>query len=246
MKPEMHIFRDSGEMATFLAEKLLEFILLSSKKNQKVNIALSGGNTPELFYRRLSSLAAVKSPKINWEPVHFFWGDERCVPPGHAESNFGMANRALLRTIEIPEKNIHRIYGENKPEEEAIRYSSELRLNLPLRNGTPRFDWIFLGLGEDGHTASIFPDRLDLLYSVKECEVAHHPTSGQKRITVTGKVLINASNISFLVTGGAKKIKVMEILKDYINAKKYPAYFIKPVSGELEWLLDFAAAELIK
>ncbi len=245
MKPQVHIFRDAGEMATHLAEKFIQHVEVLSRQKKQINIALSGGKTPELFFRRLSSLAAVKSNKFNWGPVHFYWGDERCVPPTNPESNFGLTNRTFLRTINIPSENIHRIHGENTPVDEIKRYSDEIRAHLPLRNGTPIFDWIFLGLGEDGHTASIFPDQLNLLYSPKDCEIAKHPSTGQNRITLTGKVLINADFISFLVTGSNKKVKVMEILKEHDNAKKYPAFFIKPVSGKLEWLLDSAAAELV-
>ena len=142
-------------------------------------------------------------------------------------------------------ENIHRIHGEKPPETEIEDYASNLKNKIELVHGFPRFDWIFLGVGEDGHTASIFPNRLDLLYSAKCCEVAEHPETKQKRITLTGKVLINAKRVSFLVTGENKKGVVASILSGNPESKKYPASFIKPVGGKLSWYLDSAASSLL-
>ena len=141
---------------------------------------------------------------VDWSFVHFFWGDERCVPPDDPESNFGMVNSGFLSKIDIPAINIHRIRGEEDPSTEAVRYSSEIVNYTRTTCGLPVFDQIILGMGEDGHTVSIFPSNSEMLYSEKICEVATHPLSGQKRITITGKVINNSDVVTFLVTGHSK------------------------------------------
>jgi 6-phosphogluconolactonase len=211
-----------------------------------VSVVLSGGNTPKLFFQNLLHLVSNSPGKPNWNKIHIFWGDERCVPPFHPDSNFGMTNKILLRDLPIPEENIHRIKGENDPASEASRYSEEIRKHVPTRNNYPFFDWVFLGLGEDGHIASIFPDQLNFLYSEKDCEVAIHPETGQKRITLTGNVLINADRVTFLISGHKKKRIVYEIFTNKPTSKAYPAYFIKPLSGKIDWYIDQQAAALIK
>jgi 6-phosphogluconolactonase len=174
--------------------------------------------------------------------VHLFWGDERCVPPDDPESNYGMVSRTLIRKIRIPVKNVHRIKGETDPLSASESYSEEL-FNFTLNwNGLPRFDLVLLGLGDDGHTASIFPHRPDLLHSEKICEVAVHPISGQKRITVTGRVLNNAAEIVFLVTGEKKSSVTAKILGSAPDGAAFPAAHIVPDNGKLVWLLDSRAA----
>jgi 6-phosphogluconolactonase len=219
-------------------------VMISEKENtgNSFNVALSGGTTPELLY---SVLGDHFSGAVNWNLVHFFWGDERCVPPENSDSNFGMTSRALIRKLTIPAQNIHRILGENDPEKEAQRYSREIRENTREKNGLPVFDLIILGLGEDGHTASIFPHSAHLLNSDKICEVAVHPVSRQSRITITGKVLNNADNVSFLVTGPKKAEIVASIINKHKSALNFPASAIVPTDGTLKWYLDKEAASLL-
>ncbi|HZH73810.1 MAG TPA: 6-phosphogluconolactonase, partial [Mariniphaga sp.] len=166
----------------------------------------------------------------------------RCVPPDDDQSNYKMTFDTLFSKIEIPADNIHRIKGEKTPEEEAGRYAAEIADNLELRNGVPVFDLIILGLGEDGHTASIFPDQLDLLKVDKLCAVATHPESGQKRITLTGKVINNANNIFFLVTGQQKAKRLSEIMNNEEVAQNHPAAHIEPHEGSVIWFIDETAA----
>jgi len=151
----------------------------------------------------------------------------------------------LISKISIPKENIHRIRGEANPEEEAIRYSKEMEDTLNSRGKDPVFDIIILGLGEDGHTASIFPDQLELFEDENCCAVASHPLTRQKRITITGNVLNNANQIFFLVTGENKAMRVSEIMNDNEAAKLLPAYYISPTNGELIWFLDEEAASKI-
>ncbi|MCD6354372.1 MAG: 6-phosphogluconolactonase [Prolixibacteraceae bacterium] len=208
----------------------------------RFDIALSGGNTPKELFTILGENFASKVP---WERIHFWWGDERCVPPTDKESNFKMANEFLFSKISIPEKNIHRIKCENDATEEAERYARELEENLNSRGKHPVFDLLILGLGVDGHTASIFPDQIELFEEEQICTVTHHPETGQKRITLTGKVLNHANRIFFLVTGTNKAQRISEIMNDDEAAKRLPAYYISPKKGSLIWFIDDAAAAKI-
>ncbi|WP_323756455.1 6-phosphogluconolactonase [Roseivirga sp.] len=217
--------------ADYLCEKQLQV--------NRLNIALSGGSTPKLLFE---VLAQKYLDKIEWTKFHFYWGDERCVLTTSGESNFGMTYEYLFQHIEIPEENIHRVLGENNPEKEATRYGKLITENLPSINGLPQFDLVILGLGEDGHTASIFPHQMGLLTSKEVCAVAEHPTSGQKRITLTGSVINNAKEVCFVVVGEAKAEKVNEILNITGHCELYPAAYIKPTHGELIWFLDKAAS----
>ena len=147
----------------------------------------------------------------------------------------------LLSKIDIPQTNVHRIRGEDHPEKETERYSTEISSHLPHRQALPSFDLILLGMGEDGHTASIFPDQMHLLTSAKICAVARHPQSGQQRVTLTGKVINNAEMVTFLVTGAAKAKRVATIRGQQTNRMNYPAAHVRPVDGRLYWFLDKAA-----
>lgn len=215
-------------------------ILISSK--EEVHIALSGGSTPKIVF---DELAANFQADIDWKGVHLYWGDERCVDPTDDDSNYKMTVEHLISKIEIPKENIHRIKGENEPNYEAKRYSELLDQILPKSDGIPSFDLVILGMGDDGHTASIFPHEIELWYSEKLCEVAIHPDSGQKRISITGKVINSAKTVAFLVTGENKVDKVDDILNKKGDSEKYPASFVAPQSGNLIWFLDAPAAAKI-
>jgi 6-phosphogluconolactonase len=154
-----------------------------------------------------------------------------------------MTKQYLLDFISIPEENIHRIKGENEPGLEAVRYSEEIKNIVDSKNGLPSFDLVMLGIGEDGHTASIFPDQMHLLDSKKICDVAVHPINGQKRITVTGSTINNSEEVIFLVTGRSKADILKKILED--QNKIYPAAFIKPINGELKYFIDEEASGLL-
>jgi len=235
MKPDIKIFSDPKEVAQQFAIYLADFV----KTREIISLALSGGSTPKLLF---DHLASHYSRSINWAKVHFFWGDERCVPSDHSESNYKMTLDHLLSKIEIPDKNIHRVKGEMEPQSEADRYAAEIKDNLVNENNLPRFDLIILGMGEDGHTASIFPHQMHLLQSDGICEVATHPESRQKRLTLTGKVINNAAQVVFLVTGKSKAERMFEILEQQGDWKDYPATYIQPQNGNLMWFLDRTAA----
>jgi 6-phosphogluconolactonase len=236
------IFPLPYDLAKEFAKEMANMIVESAEKDKMFTVALSGGSTPELLYTLLGENFADTVP---WQYVQIFWGDERCVPPDNADSNFGMTMRKLLSKVEIPTQNIHRIRGENDPAKEAIRYSEEVSLFTRKRDGMPLFDLILLGLGEDGHTASIFPGHPELINSDNIYEVALHPVTKQKRISLTGRVINNADSVTFLVAGKKKEEIVEKLFRKDPEASNYPASYIVPVHGRLSWFIDKEAGRLL-
>lgn len=241
METLVKISENPYDLASELAGELSGMINRAAFIKKPMTIALSGGNTPRLLF---SILGNNYSANTDWSYVHFFWGDERCVPPDDAESNFGMTRLALLDKIKIPRSNIHRVKGESIPEKEAERYSGEIKKIVRSVKNMPVFDLIILGLGDDGHTASIFPQNGELIFSEKICEVAVHPVSGQKRVTLTGTVINNADNIIFIVTG-AGKAEVVAAIVENNREVSYPAASVEPTHGVLKWYLDLDAASML-
>jgi 6-phosphogluconolactonase len=245
MNPEVHIFTRPEIMADSLAEEFYRYVLNQFATKNNLFIALSGGNTPLMFFEILCEFDSQKKNKIDWRKLHFFWGDERCVPSTDPDSNFGNAERVLFSKINIPKENVYRIAGENDPEMECDRYSKLIQQTVPSKNGMPIFDWVFLGIGEDGHTASLFPNQMELITSDKICAVSKHPESGQNRITLTGKVINMSKRVTFLASGVEKQEVVKQILNKEAASKKYPAAKIMPENGRVDWYLDSLAADLI-
>ncbi|PKF79838.1 6-phosphogluconolactonase [Vibrio sp. vnigr-6D03] len=232
------IFQTADQVVESLANDLKTF----SEQGKPVHISLSGGSTPKMLFKLLATEAYATA--IQWKNLHFWWGDERCVAPEDAESNYGEANTLLFSQIEIPAENIHRIRGENEPKAEAERFANEMAEVIPTENGTPVFDWILLGVGADGHTASLFPEQTN--YNDENLSVlASHPESGQIRVSKTAKVLEAAKRISYLVLGAGKIEIVNEIHTTPAEALPYPAAKIQSKTGETEWYLDSDAASKI-
>lgn len=238
---EVKIYSNQKLVVKALAKEIYK--LTKSSVQERFNILLSGGNTPTALFKRIAKKYA---ETIEWERIHLWWGDERCVPAENENSNYKQAFDFMISQVSIPKENIHRIKGEDVPEEEAVRYAREIEKSLNYRGESPVFDLVILGLGEDGHTVSIFPDEIELFEDEQICAVATHPLSGQKRITVTGRVLNNANRIFFLVTGANKSQRIAEIMNDDEAAKLLPAYYISPTNGELIWFIDEAAAQKIQ
>lgn len=238
MKNKLYIFKSPEELAHEFANRLMSWV--ENHSGDEFHLAISGGKTPDLLF---DILAEKYADSVLWQKIHFWWVDERMVSPTHPESNFGVVQNLLFSKISIPEENIHRIKGENTPEEEAFSYSAQIQEKLHSENSWPVFDLIILGMGDDGHTASIFPDQMKLLVSEKICEVATHPVSGQKRVTLTGKVINNAEKICFLVTGSNKAKRLNEIFDIQPEAVCLPASHIKSEEGIPEWYVDEAAIQ---
>lgn len=201
-------------------------------------IALSGGSTPKPLYEALAQQS------LPWEKIHIFWGDERYVPANHPDSNQRMARLAWLDQIDMPPKNIHPMpTGAQNPEADAAAYEQELIRFFDTKPGEiPSFDLIWLGLGDDGHTASLFPHTDALQVCDRLVTVGNK--DGQPRLTFTIPLINQARCVAFLVAGASKQAALAEIFAPEANANQYPARFIQP-QGELIWLLDQAAGEHI-
>lgn len=239
IKDKIHVFTNT----TTLSEGFTRFIINDVCNGGDINIALSGGSTPKSIFDYWSQQQDIKLP---WKHLRLFWGDERCVPPDNEMSNYKMTKDHLLNYVVIPEDNIFRIHGENKPADEAVFYSDVLDHELPQENSVPRFDLVMLGLGDDGHTVSIFPHEIELWNSPMNCVVAHHPESGMQRVSITGKIVNNARHVAFLATGKNKAEKVKAIIEARNkNINTYPAARVAPKGQILHWFLEEEAASLL-
>jgi 6-phosphogluconolactonase len=243
MNSNLHIYVTPEETSRADAELVLEKAKEKHKKSLPFNIAVSGGTTPKLLF---TIFATEYNESIPWHFVRIFWVDERCVPPTHPESNFGMTYESLLRHVPIHDANIFRMQGEIDPKTEALRYQELLETELPVKDGFPQFDLVLLGMGDDGHTASIFPNDMSLLHSQLAVSVGVHPTSGQKRITLTGNTINQAEHIIFLITGSSKADVLRQIIYQEPSSDKFPAAHIHNNIGTTDFYLDKAAAIDIK
>lgn len=227
------------DTADMLAKDFIRFTDEMFRFREKLYIAISGGSTPNLFF----DLLANEYPNaLRWEKLHFFWVDERCVPHNHVESNYGNVYQRCFSKVTIPKENLHPVNGDENPIAETVRYTGEILSHVPCSNGFPVFDLVMLGMGEDGHTASIFPGQEQLLQTNSLVSVSQNPISGQKRITLTGKVLNNASEVVFVVTGHKKNSVLEQIFEKNPSSNLYPASHIAPVNGRLSWYIDKEAA----
>ncbi len=204
-------------------------------------IALAGGNTPRAIYRLLAD-EQFKS-RIDWNALHLFWGDERTVPPDHPESNFGMAQEALLSRVPLPEENNHRIRGEIPPQEASEKYTNDLRLFF--LNQPPQLDLILLGIGDDGHTASLFPGTEAVTEAKKPVAAVFVPKLDTWRVTMTLPLINSAKKIAFIVSGSSKSQIVGNLLRLDKPESKWPASLVRPENAIPQWLLDVEAAALI-
>ncbi|MFQ6112863.1 MAG: 6-phosphogluconolactonase [bacterium] len=240
MENEIYIYASKSELVSAVTEKMISTIQRHLQAKSICNIALAGGNTPREVY---ASLAAEYANRVDWNRVHLFWGDERTVPPDHDDSNFKMVQQALLAHIAIPDKNVHRIRGELAPGEAAAQYAT--LLNKHFKEKPPRLDLILLGVGEDGHTASLFP-ATGALQELNEPVVALFvPGLNTWRVTLTLPVLNAAGEIIFLVAGSAKSEIVKRVMSVEQPTKDLPATLVRPENGRLDWMLDGDAAALI-
>ena len=232
---------DAPSLATRAAQIFSDCARNAVAKKDSFTVALSGGSTPRQLYELLADETREFREQILWQQCHFFWTDERPVAPDHPDSNYRMTWDAMLRHVAVPETNIHRIQGEKPPEDAAIEYEKELRTFFRLKDDeSPAFDLILLGLGEDGHTASIFPGTEVLNESRRLVAAPWVAKMNSHRITLTLPVLNNAATIAFLVSGETKATILHEVLEG--KPATFPAQAIRPTSGELVWLADSAAA----
>lgn len=239
---EIHVYPDLESLSRTAAERLIDRAQEAVAGHGRFSLSLAGGTTPRTLYQLL---AGEYRDQIPWSRVHLFWGDERCVPPDHPDSNFAMVDEALISKVPLPPENVHRIPTEKPVETVAEAYEQTLREFFQPAPATsfPAFDLILLGMGEDGHTASLFPDGSALEERERWVAPALAPPtySSRQRITLTLPVLNRANDVFFLVSGASKKTVVRAILNDPEQASRlYPAARVRP-RGRVVWFLDEAA-----
>ncbi|MFP4393886.1 MAG: 6-phosphogluconolactonase [Anaerolineales bacterium] len=230
----IRVYADALALARGAAQHVMMWEAAALAERDRFVIALAGGSTPRQTYTLLATDAFAE--QLDWERIHVFWGDERCVPPTHPESNYRMARETLLDHVPIPAPHVHRIPGELGPEEAAATYARELRA---LFGADPiRFDVILLGLGRDGHTASLFPGTEALQMDDRPVAANYAPRLESWRITLTLPVINAARHVGFIVSGEHKA----ETLARVQAGSPLPAARVRPDPGQLVWLVDEAAA----
>jgi 6-phosphogluconolactonase len=240
---ELIVCPDAQALAEAAAEQLIALADTAITQRGRFSVALSGGSTPERLYQLLAT--PDYAGRIYWPGVHAFWGDERCVPPDHVDSCYRMAREALLDHVPIPPENIHRMQGELPPDEAATKYERLLHYYFGEEIPLPPFDLILLGMGDDGHTASLFPGT-SAISEMKRWVIENYvPAKGMWRITLTRPVINAAANVTFLVSGSGKAARLRQVLGGSFDEDGLPAQSIQPTIGTLTWLVDQdAAAEL--
>jgi len=238
-RPRVQVFDDAEAVARGAAERFVELGQAAIDARGCFSVGLAGGSTPKRAYELLASEAYRE--QLNWSKVHIFFGDERCVPPDHSESNYRMANEALISRVSIPPPNVHRINGLGDAVANASLYEDELRTFFNAASW-PRFDLVLLGMGDDGHTASLFPGTKALVEPRAWVVANWVEKFGTFRITLTAPAINHAANIAFLVTGATKAERLLEVLRGALDPEKLPSQLIQPLDGSLFWLVDKAAA----
>jgi 6-phosphogluconolactonase len=236
---QVHIFDNADEVARAATRRIIELARESINARGRFSIALAGGSTPKVIYELLASDEF--RDQVDWTRVHIFFGDERSVPPDHHDSNYRMASEALLAHVPIPPDNVHRMVGEGDAVANARLYEEELREffgDAPW----PEFDLIMLGMGDDGHTASLFPGSR-ALHEQQAWVVSNWVEKFDTfRITLTAPAINHAAHVMFIITGAGKADRLPEVLQGARDTDRLPSQLIKPTHGTLEWFTDKAAA----
>ena len=238
-QPRVRVYGTPEEVAAAAAARFVELAQESVAERGAFSVALAGGSTPRRVYELLAGPEL--SAQVSWPATHVFFGDERCVPPDDPDSNYRMVNDALLSHIHIPAQNVHRIEGRGDAAANASRYEDELRGLFGDANH-PRFDLVMLGMGDDGHTASLFPRTAALAERRAWVAANWVEKLGAWRITLTAPAINAARHIMFLVNGAGKAARLREVFRGAQDPERLPSQLIRPADGTLEWLLDEAAA----
>jgi 6-phosphogluconolactonase len=237
------VWPTAAEMALASARLFATRVEQAVAKRGIARVAISGGSTPKAMFELLSDPARPFLTTVPWDKLQLFWVDERCVPPSDPESNYGVCKELLLTKVPIPEANVFRMEGELPPEEAAARYESTLRNVMKLEGAeSPAFDLVALGMGPDGHTASLFP-HTEALDVMNQLVVANHVAQKDTwRITLTWPVINQAAEVAFEIDGAAKADVLAEVLTGPKDVERLPSQLIRPANGKLLFLLDEAAA----
>jgi 6-phosphogluconolactonase len=245
-KPQVRIFPTSSAMSLAAAQLFSEIIDEASRKQHSVHVALSGGSTPVMLFQLLAQ--PPYNQAIPWDRIHFYWADERCVPPENAESNYGQAWQSFLSEVPVSQQNIHRVLGELEPKAAAQDYVLQLKQNATGALAWPVLDCVLLGMGADGHTASLFPGQVNPAENTSPAIAVTADYMGRpaNRVTLTPLVFNSARHVLFLVTGENKAHALHEVLYGANDPLHFPAQRIRPVNGDVNWLVDQGAASLLQ
>lgn len=244
IQPGVMVCPDGDSVARAAARMFVEWAWQAIARQGAFRVALSGGSTPKVMYGHLASETYRK--QVDWGKVYLFWGDERCVPPDDPESNYGMARKELLIRVPIPSANVHRMEAERDDLGRAAQeYEELLRKELDRdENGLPRFDLVFLGMGADGHTASLFPGARGIRTTSRWVSTPLAPKPGKRRMTLTLPVMNAARRVLFLVAGSEKAAMLRTVLEEKVQPP-LPSQLVEPVDGQKLFLVDRAAAALL-
>jgi 6-phosphogluconolactonase len=245
----IRILDDADALAAAAAEAFARRAGEGIRKKGSFAVALAGGSTPRRLYALLAEAEGHGlSDRIDWTKVHCFWGDERHVPPDHPESNYRMARETLLSKVSVPEANVHRIHGEEPDAARAAAlYEQALASHFKLQHGAlPRFDLVLLGMGADGHTASLFPGTDAVREEARLVAAPWVEKLETHRITLTPPVLNSAAELLFLVSGADKAPALRAVLEGEKRPDELPAQIVRPTRGRLTWLVDRAAAAALR
>ena len=246
LRIKYYVEPDAAALAGRAAQYFTEMAGEAVADRGRARIAISGGSTPKAVFELLADPAQPWLARMPWNSLDLYWVDERCVPPSHQDSNYRMTREALLDQVPLRSRQIHRIKGELEPEAAADRYESELKDSFRLKGAqTPRFDLIALGMGSDGHTASLFPHTAALNEMTRLVAANRVPQLDTWRITLTWPVINHASSVFFLVEGADKAQILKEVLIGPRDQERLPSQLIWPVSGILTFILDKAAAAFL-
>jgi len=238
-KRSIRIVADPAAIADAAAEKIISLADAAISERGKFSIALSGGSTPKTLFSLLAT--DVYSRRVGWKNWQIYFGDERCVPPEHPDSNFRMASEAMLNHVAIPAENIHRMKGEIDPQQSAVEYGRLLKQNF----GDGGLEVILLGMGDDGHTASLFPHTAALEETHHRCVANYVEKLNAWRITMSAPFINRAAQVIIMVSGAAKAARIQQVLNGPPDPKTLPIQMVAPANGEVLWVLDKpAAAEL--
>ena len=240
MKPNIKIFKDSTELSLAAAEIFTASSSQAITQHGQFLVALSGGSTPNRLYQLLAS--APYRDQIDWAKVHVFWGDERCVPKDDPGNSYFQARQALLDHVNIPADNVHRVLSDLEPASAALEYAQTLKNFSAPPLEWPRFDLVLLGMGDDGHTASLFPGSPVDATAPVIAVTANYQDRPANRVSLTPMVFNSARKVIFLVTSLSKAVTLTQVLSDIHKMDLLPAQRIQPIDGELIWLVDEAAA----
>jgi 6-phosphogluconolactonase len=239
--PSVLVFSNLSTLSQYAARQFDRLAEQAVLERGRFLTALSGGGTPEGLYRLLAQPPYTE--KTWWKKTHLFWGDERCVPPGDPESCYGQVNRLLLGSIKIPANHVHRINGEMQPGEAAAVYSRNLAQFAEPGLEYPHFDLVLLGMGTDGHTASLFPGSEPEMAGTALAVTAQYQDRPARRVTLSPRVLNAARQVFFMAVGANKADTLVKVLTGPVDELNLPSQRIRPLTGEVTWLVDAAAAE---